>query len=123
MSSLVPGRFLRLATLALGLQLASTSCATLAGTATGAVTGSVDLPRYVYERNQRVLDENPVYWAPLVIVFAPIGVGLGPILGLAKGASIDIQSGIQEMYPYGEAWSEYGDTSVWRPYTFPRNDD
>ncbi len=118
MSKPLPTCLRLVAGLALALLVSLPSCATIVGTATGAITGAVDAPRTIYRLDKEGVDNAPELWLPIVVVFAPLGIVLGPVMGMAKGLAIDIQAGIQDMYTYGEAFGTYGTRSVWRPYTF-----
>ena len=91
------------------------SCATVTGTATGAVTGFVDLPNMLIRKHQ-MKDDAPETWL-LAIVMAPVGVALGPALGLVKGIALDVGV-IRNQLTLSEEFGTYEAASVWRPFTF-----
>src|SRR5689334_12766714 len=74
--------------LALG---AAPGCAALPGLLTGGFTGAVDAPMQVYRHHRTFFERNPIYWTFNVIFIGPLGVAAGPIVGFAKGLSLDIE--------------------------------
>ena len=91
-------------------------CATVTGTATGAFTGAVDAPVETYRHNRAAFHENPMLFGLDAVVMGPIGFATGPILGLAKGLSLDIQWIVGQV-DYGDVFGSYGEASIWRPCT------
>jgi len=91
-------------------------CATLTGTATGAFTGLVDAPAETYRHNQEAFAEHPMLYGLDALVIAPIGVVTGPIFGLVKGLSLDLQW-VTSRVRYEDVFGSYGETSIWRPHT------
>lgn len=91
-------------------------CATITGTTTGAFTGAVDLPSETYKESESVKD-FPWLFAPMVVVTGTIGFGGGPLAGLVKGFSADIQW-LVDWVSYGKIFGSFDKISIWRPWTF-----
>lgn len=108
-------RALALAMVAGGAALLGGGCATVTGLVTGPFTGAADLPLEVYRHKKREFDRTPLYWAPNVLVFAPLGLAAGPVLGLAKGIALDVQWLLGKMN-YGQAFGTFRRPSIWRPF-------
>jgi len=102
--------------LACSLVCGLSGCATLAGAATGALTAAVDAPAEVYRAHREAFAEYPIWFAPDVLFFTPLGIATGPILGLGKGMALDIQMVIGQV-DYMDVFTTYGPTSIWRPDT------
>jgi len=102
--------------LLLGLVSSTSGCATFTGLVTGAFTGAVDAPAQVYRYNRGDFERNPIYFFFDVVTFVPIGLATGPLVGMAKGMSEDVQwlIGKEE---YAPVFGTYDDPSIWRPYT------
>ncbi len=66
-------------------------CASLTGLVTGAFTGAVDLPAETYRQNRLAFEQNPMLFGLDVFVVAPCGIVGGPVVGLVKGASLDVE--------------------------------
>ncbi len=96
--------------------LSAPGCASLTGLVTGAFTGCIDAPAQVYRHHRKEMDRHPDYWVYNILLFFPLGLGVGPLAGFAKGVGIDIQWLLNQL-DYGEAFGTYRDASVWRPYT------
>ena len=91
-------------------------CATVTGTVTGAFTGMVDAPAEVYRHNRAYFAENPMMYAPNVLLVGTFGLVAGPIVGFIKGVSLDVQWKVGHI-TYGEVFGTYGPASIWRPFT------
>ena len=91
-------------------------CATITGTVTGAVTGAVDLPAETYRHNRGAFEEHPILFAPDVLIVAPLGIVSGPLFGMAKGISLDVQWVINQV-EYDDVFGTYDKPSIWRPHT------
>jgi hypothetical protein len=104
------------ALLAAAILTLAPGCATITGTATGWATGLVDAPAQNYRINRDAFDEHPEYWAPNVLIVAPVGLVLGSLLGLVKGVAMDVRWLLGQT-EYGEVFAGYGRPSIWRPYT------
>jgi hypothetical protein len=91
-------------------------CATITGTATGALTGIVDAPAETYRHNQEAFKENPMLYGLDALVIAPIGFVTGPLFGFIKGVSVDLQWVVGHVR-YGDVFGSYGNASIWRPHT------
>jgi len=118
MRAALPSKFGFLAKLILigSLVTASSGCATIVGTATGALTGLVDGPAEVARANEQAFRDHPEYWVLDVLVVAPLSAAAGPLAGFIKGIAIDIQW-IRDELGYGRAFGSYDAPSVWRPWT------
>lgn len=92
-------------------------CAMITGTATGAFTGGVDAPAETYRAKRAEFDEFPMLHGLNALFMGPVGVVTGPVLGLVKGLSLDIQWTIGQV-DYAEVFGSYGQASIWRPWTF-----
>lgn len=92
-------------------------CATIVGTVTGAFTNAVDMPRLMLDPDRHGTEPSPDAVPLIALVFVPIGIVTGPVLGLAKGLYVDVWGGLRDNFDYGDAWG-YGPESVWRPSTF-----
>lgn len=103
--------------LALCAAAGSSSCATIVGTATGALTGFVDGPAEVARHNEEFFEENPDWWFLDVFVVAPLSLAAGPLFGLVKGVAVDVRA-LRGETGYGEAFGRYTESSVWRPYSY-----
>src|SRR5438445_375015 len=77
--------------LLLGALSSTSGCATLAGLTTGAFTGAVDAPAEVYRHHRGEFDRNPIYHGFNVAFFVPLGIIVGPLAGMGKGLSLDVQ--------------------------------
>ena len=100
-----------------GLIAFAPSCATVTGLVTGAFTGSVDAPAEVYRAHRATMDRHPEYWIYNLLLFFPLGIAAGPLAGMAKGVSIDLQVLLGDLN-YAQAFGAYYEPeSVWRPYT------
>lgn len=99
-----------------------TGCATITGIVTGAPTGLVDAPSQVYRHNSDDFDEHPEYWAFDILIVAPLGFVLGPVVGLVKGVAADVRN-LTGKTPLEDVWGSYGDASIWRPWTFHFEED
>ena len=104
-------------TLCLAAALSTAGCATVTGLVSGAFTGSVDCTAEIYRHNSEAFEDQPTYWAPTVLVFVPVGIVLGPVVGFAKGIALDMEKLIGETN-YGPVFGGYDKVSIWRPYTF-----
>lgn len=91
-------------------------CATVVGTVSGAPAGAIDAPAETYRHNREAFDEFPVLHGLNVLVVAPIGAVSGPVLGLCKGLSLDVQCALGHQN-YSNVFGTYGNASIWRPYT------
>jgi hypothetical protein len=91
-------------------------CATMTGLMTGAFTGAVDAPAQVYRYNRGEFHRNPIYWPFNLILFVPLGLAAGPIVGMAKGIALDVEWCMGRT-PYDPVFGSYRDPSIWRPYT------
>ena len=100
----------------LGIASQTSGCATFTGLVTGAFTGAVDAPAEVYRHNRGEFDRNPIYYFFDVVAFVPIGIAAGPLVGLAKGMSEDVEWVIGKEH-YGPVFGTYEEPSIWRPYT------
>jgi hypothetical protein len=94
----------------------SAGCATMTGLATGAGTGTVDLPAEVVRHNASFFEQNPIFYAPDVLVLAPVGLAAGPVIGLIKGVALDVEWLIGNL-TYTPVFGAYGQSSIWRPFT------
>ncbi len=94
----------------------SAGCATVTGLVTGAFTGAVDAPTQVYRNKRALFEADPIYWPLNILVFAPIGMLFGPLVGFAKGVALDVEC-LQHKQSLGEVFGGYGPQSVWRPYS------
>jgi hypothetical protein len=92
-------------------------CATITGIVTGAPTGLVDAPAQLYRHNSDHFDRHPEYWVFNILIVAPLGFAVGPLVGLVKGVAADVRN-LTGMNTLGEVYGAYGDPSIWRPYTF-----
>ncbi|MBL4844467.1 MAG: hypothetical protein JKY65_02980 [Planctomycetes bacterium] len=92
-------------------------CATLTGFVTGAFTGAVDAPAQIYRINKGTFDYHPEYWIFNILFFVPVGLVVGPLAGMVKGAALDIQWAFLDQASYGKAFGTYSKSSIWRPYT------
>ena len=101
--------------LALGLWGLS-GCAMITGTATGAFTGAVDAPAQTYRANCQAFVAHPILYGLDAAIIGPIGLVFGPLFGLGKGLSLDIQWCIGQV-EYADVFGTYGPPSIWRPYT------
>ena len=107
----------RVLVLALAVSLlAAPGCSALPGMLTGAFTGCVDAPMQVYRHHRTFFDRNPIYWTFNVIFIGPLGLAAGPIVGFAKGLSLDVEWLLGEM-GYKRVFLTYREPSIWRPYT------
>jgi hypothetical protein len=95
----------------------STSCATVTGLATGAFTGAVDAPAEIYRHHKVEFLEHPSFWAINLLVFVPVGIVLGPVVGFAKGVALDMEKMLGQT-DYGPVFGSYESVSIWRPYSF-----
>jgi hypothetical protein len=109
------GLLLLLAALSLAA-IVSSGCASMTGLVTGAGTGAVDLPMEVYRHNQRAFDNNPIFWAPNVLILGPVGIVGGPVVGFLKGVALDAEW-LLGRENYDAIFDHYDLPSVWRPYT------
>lgn len=109
-------RVFRILVVAAGLYVL-TGCASLTGLVTGPFTGAIDAPAQVYRENTQWFDDYPITWSLNVLVISPIGIVLGAPVGFAKGVAIDTQWVIGHI-DYGMSFGNYGDASIWRPYTW-----
>ena len=118
MRAALPRKFGLLAKLFLvgSLCTASSGCATIMGTATGAFTGLVDGPAAVAAANEEAFRDHPEYWVLDVLVVAPLSAVVGPLAGFIKGVAIDVQW-VRDELDYGEAFGTYRAPSIWRPWT------
>lgn len=91
-------------------------CATVAGTATGALTGMVDFPAETYRHNQEDFQKYPILYGLDVLVIGPAGIITGPVMGFVKGVSLDTQWVVGHV-DYGEVFGSYDRASIWRPHT------
>ena len=91
-------------------------CAMITGTVTGAITGAVDAPAETYRANREGFKQNPVLFSFDAVVIGPIGIVTGPVFGLFKGMSLDIQWVIGQVR-YGDVFGSYRPQSIWRPHT------
>jgi hypothetical protein len=96
--------------------LACSGCATVTGLVTGAFTGAVDLPAETYRQNKVAFEQNPMLYGVDVIVLAPCGIVGGPVVGLVKGVSLDIEW-VCSKVRYGQVFGTYHEASIWRPWT------
>jgi hypothetical protein len=92
-------------------------CAMLTGTLTGAFTGAVDAPAQTYRENRSDFIEHPILFSLDVLVVGPVGLVCGPLAGLGKGLSLDVQLMMGQV-KHSEVYGSYGPASVWRPYTW-----
>jgi len=100
-----------------GLWLAGASgCATLTGLVTGGFTGLVDAPAQMYRYHEGEFNRHPEYWPYNILFVSPVGMGFGPLAGMAKGIALDVEWCLGEV-SYGRVFGSYRDVSVWRPYT------
>jgi hypothetical protein len=99
-----------------GILISTSGCATLTGLVTGAFTGAVDAPAEVYRHNRGEFDRNPIYYFFDVAFFGPVGLAAGPLVGMAKGMSEDVEW-MTGKEPYGPVFGTYEEPSIWRPYT------
>ncbi len=100
----------------LAVVLAFSGCATVTGTATGMPMGAIDAPAETYRQNREAFDDYPILHGLNVIVMVPVGAVTGPVLGFAKGISLDVQCAIGRQN-YGNVFGTYEEPSIWRPYT------
>ena len=91
-------------------------CASLTGLVTGAFTGAVDLPAETYRQNRVAFEQNPMLYGLDVFVVAPCGIVGGPVVGLVKGVSLDVEW-VCGKIGYGQVFDSYRDASIWRPWT------
>jgi hypothetical protein len=113
--------FMRAAALLLILSLVFTpGCATLTGASTGAFTGAVDLPSETYKKSDS-LREDAFLFPFLVVIVGGLGAAGGPVAGLAKGFSDDVQWVIGWV-GYDKIFGSFENVSVWRPWTFTVED-
>ena len=110
-------RLLALA-LALAIPFATTGCAGLPAMIAGPFTGAVDAPAQVYRACRPEFNRTPIYWFCNIIVFVPVGIMAGPIAGLVKGVSTDVQW-LLDQTTYRRSMTTYRDYSIWRPYMIP----
>ena len=96
--------------------LACSGCAGITGLVTGAFTGAVDLPAETYRQNQLAFEHNPMLFGVDVLVVGPCGVAGGPVVGLVKGLSLDVQW-VCGWMRYGQVFGTYKEASIWRPWT------
>jgi len=89
------------------------SCSAVTGLFTGAVTGSYDITRTMVDEGV----DDPDHLAA-VFVLGPIGVILGPFLGLFKGLALDYTCLTSEEVSYGDIYGSMGKASVWRPFAW-----
>ncbi len=94
----------------------SPGCATLPGLLTGAFTGAVDAPAEVYRHHRGVFEHNPIYWPFNLVVFVPLGIATGPLVGMCKGIALDVQWLLDQM-GYERVFQTYREPSIWRPFT------
>jgi hypothetical protein len=109
----------RRSALALVLALAIASapgCATFTGLLTGAFTGAVDAPAQVYRENRGEFHRNPIYWPFNLVLFVPLGIAAGPLVGMGKGIALDMEW-LLNRTSYSRSFGTYKEPSVWRPYT------
>ena len=92
-------------------------CAAVTGVATGAFTGAVDLPAETYRVHRETFHRYPYLFGLNVFFVGPVGFAGGPVAGLIKGASLDVQCAI-ELMDYHEVFHTYRPASIWRPWTF-----
>lgn len=102
--------------LALALTVGSPGCATLPGMLTGGFTGAVDAPAQVYRYHRAHFDRNPIWWPFNLVLFVPLGIATGPLVGMAKGVALDVQWLIGQI-GYGRVFTTYREPSIWRPFT------
>lgn len=109
-------RFLCLAALVVAL-FTVTGCATIMGTATGALTGAVDMPAEAYRHNKMDFENQPMLYGLDVLFLSPVGIVLGPLTGFVKGVSLDV-GWIAGKVSYGDVFLSYREASIWRPHTY-----
>ena len=95
---------------------ASSGCAMIAGTATGAATGMIDAPAETYRHNTEAFENNPILFGLNALVMGPIGIVTGPVFGFGKGLSLDIQCAIGQV-DYEDVFRTYSRRSIWRPHS------
>jgi len=91
-------------------------CAGITGLVTGAFTGAVDLPAETYRHNQLAFEHNPMLYGLDCLIVAPLGIAGGPVVGLCKGLSLDVEW-VCGWMRYDQAFGTYKEASVWRPWT------
>jgi len=96
--------------------LLCSGCAGITGLVTGAFTGAVDLPAETYRQNQMGFEKNPMLYGVDVLVVAPCGIAGGPVVGLVKGLSLDVEW-VCGKINYGQVFGTYNEASIWRPWT------
>jgi hypothetical protein len=96
--------------------MACSGCAMITGTVTGAFTGAVDLPAETYRQNRLAFEQHPMLYGVDCLIVAPCGIVGGPVVGLVKGVSLDIEWVCGKM-GYGVVFGSYREASIWRPWT------
>ena len=91
-------------------------CATATGTVSGALTGAVDAPAETYRNNKEAFEKEPMLFGVNALGMGIVGIATGPVFGLGKGLSLDVQTLIGQMN-YNEVFLTYNEASVWRPHT------
>jgi len=96
--------------------VACSGCAMITGTITGPFTGAVDLPVQTYFHNAPAFHENPMLYGLDALIVGPCGIVVGPVTGLIKGASLDVEW-VCGKVSYGEVFGTCHEASIWRPCT------
>jgi hypothetical protein len=96
--------------------LACSGCAMITGVVTGPFTGAVDLPAETYRQNTLAFEQNPMLYGIDCLVVGPCGIVMGPVAGLCKGLSLDIEW-VCGKVRYGQVFGTYHEASIWRPCT------
>jgi hypothetical protein len=91
-------------------------CATVTGTVTGALTGAVDAPAETYRHNREAFEKEPMLFGVNALGMGAVGIVTGPVFGLGKGLSLDVQCLIGQM-DYRTVFRSYDEPSIWRPHT------
>jgi len=91
-------------------------CATVTGAVSGLPMGAIDAPAETYRHNQEAFDNHPILHGPNVLVMVPVGAATGPVLGLVKGISLDVQCATGRQN-YRNVFRTYDEASIWRPFT------
>lgn len=100
----------------LAVMMLAGGCATVTGTVTGALTGAVDAPAETYRHNREAFEREPMLFGLNAVGMGAVGIVTGPIFGLGKGLSLDVQCLIGQM-DYGTVFWSYDKPSIWRPHT------
>ena len=96
--------------------VACSGCAMITGVVTGPFTGAVDLPREAYFQHTQSFYENPMLFGLDALIVGPCGIVVGPVAGLVKGASLDVEW-VCGKVDYSEVFGTCNEASIWRPCT------